>query len=672
MWKNLSIRNKVVFVIWLLCFTSVGIVVSLFSFFATPSNFHFLLLIPFIASITLFGLWITLLKNFIEPMEQIAQFADTVSKGDITQSLNIKGGGELGLIVSSLNKITADISQARFFTERIGAGKYDVAFDTTKLDEKNDALFHFLTGMREQLKAVSIEEGKRNWLTQGLAEFTEALRSDDIDLKELGNNIIKKLVDYVGAGQGGLFVLNNEKQEETFLELISCYAYDEIQYIQKKIIIQAKFGEGLVGQAFLERQLIHLTDLPKDYLQIVSGMGEAPAKAVLIVPLELNNKVEGVIELASFQDFDENHIELVKQLAENITSAVLTIKSNENTKKLLKEAQQLTVQIQTREEELKKNYEELKTTQELVEKNNALIESQKKAIEKALAEQEAKNDLLSVQEVEMRKRAKELESKNQLITASIQYAKNIQRAILPTEAHVREAVTDFFVVYMPKDIVSGDFYWFVNTEKYAFFAAVDCTGHGVPGAFMSIIGNTILNEIVNVKRIYEPSKILELLHTGVRTRLRQEEATNNDGMDLALCRVEKNRPEKTQVLFAGAKRTLYYLALQQNHTYTLEDLKELKGDRKSIGGWQHEDYRTFEQQEIVLKQGDYIFLMTDGLADAPDKNRKKFGTDRFKKIIIEKIYLTREEIRNAFLDAINTHQAGTEQRDDITVMGVKI
>jgi PAS domain S-box-containing protein len=816
MWQNWTIRNKVLSIIGLLSVISITMIGFIFYLFANAENFHYLLILPFVSSTFIFVIWIGLLRGIVEPIEALQTYTVALSQGDTSQNLEITQAGDLGIIGEALLQVADGLKQARVFVQSIGEGNYEVEFATNEYETTNDSLFSTLTGMREQLKQIDLEEGKRNWLTKGMAEFAEVLRSDDTTLKELGSDIIKALVDYLHAGQGGLFILNNENPKNQFLELVACYAYNEVQFTQKRIILQENFGEGLVGQAFLEKSLIWLNNLPETYLQIVSGLGNAPAKSVLIVPLELNNKVEGIIELASFRDFEEHEVELVKRLAENITSAILTIKSNDNTVRLLRESQELTRQIQAREEEIKRNYEELKATQELVEKNNALIEAQKKEIEKALAEQEQKNKLLSEQEEMMRanleeltktqvelngqlnaintssickiefnldgtittankaycqlmgyspqelkkmhhssllpmfeidseevenlwkrlragkvqagefkrvnrskedvwlnavyspvldntgkpykviklafditeakkllaetqekseiiaQRAKELESKNQMITSSINYAQNIQRAILPAEDAIRQAVQDCFIVYLPKDIVSGDFYWFSQVDGKAFLAVVDCTGHGVPGAFMSIIGNTILNEIINVQHIYEPEKVLELLHIGVRTRLRQAEATNNDGMDLTLCAIEQQPDNQVQVDFAGAKRSLYYIQRRVDEKYTKDDVLELKGDRKSIGGWQGEDYRTFTRQTILLNQGDYLFLLTDGLADAPNVERKKFGIEKFKELLVKNIRLSREDLRTTFLYQIAQHQRGADQRDDITLMGIKL
>jgi PAS domain S-box-containing protein len=750
-----------------------------------------------------------------------------------------------------------------FANRNIGEGNYDLENLNGSGDTAKDSLFLALMGMRDQLKTVAEQDRKRNWVTRGMAEFAQILRANDTDLNQLGVKIITALVRYLNASQGGVFVLNNDNTEFTHLELIACYAYDEVKYLEKKIILNDEFAEGLVGQAFLEQETIYLTDVPEEYVQIASGLGSSNPRSILIVPLQLNGKVEGVLEIASFYTIEKHEIEFLERLAENIASAILSLKVNENTKRLLRDAQELTRKLQTRENELRQNYEELRATQEVVEKNNLLIEEQKKALEKALLEQTEKSEMLQAQEEEMRQnmeelvatqeqmiitqseldgqlnainnstiskiefnidgtivsanesfcqlfgyelkdikgkphllfwdinesetqeydhfwqnlqkgilqagvfkrlsknneiiwlnsvyspvfnrknepykiiklafditeskrlleetqiqakilqaqeeelrqnmeelkstqdelnakneamiqlkeeethnaqiKAKEIESKNQLITSSIQYAQNIQRSILPSMDKILEQVQDCFVIYLPKDIVSGDFYWFSHIENKSFFAVVDCTGHGVPGAFMSIIGNTILNEIINVQKIFDTGKILEMLHKGVRSRLRQDQEDNNnyDGMDLVVCMLENLDKKRVKVSFSGAKRPLFYYEMNTNQTNAL-DLIELKGERKSIGGWQQEVERTFEKTEVILQKGDLLYLTTDGLMDSPNFQRKKFGAKRFKQIILDNLNRPLRQQRSLILGEMAVHQQGAEQRDDITVMGIKL
>ncbi|MCP4150386.1 MAG: AAA family ATPase, partial [bacterium] len=202
-------------------------------------------------------------------------------------------------------------------------------------------------------------------------------------------------------------------------------------------------------------------------------------------------------------------------------------------------------------------------------------------------------------EQKVNERTCELNEKNEQIISSIRYAKRIQTAILPIKEKMATVLADHFVIYLPSKIVSGDFFWFSSFGKKAFVAVADCTGHGVPGAFVSMIGNALLNKIVNENKVFTPSVILEQLHMGVRTALKQETEYGEtaDGMDVCLCRIDF---DLNRVVFAGAKRPIYIV--RDNH------LTETKGDRKSIGGMQREMKRVFTDQRLEVKTGDMLYL----------------------------------------------------------------
>jgi len=287
------------------------------------------------------------------------------------------------------------------------------------------------------------------------------------------------------------------------------------------------------------------------------------------------------------------------------------------------------------------------------------ITTQKNAIEEKHNEITEKNN-------EFEQLLEELKRNNIRLTDSIRYAERIQRAILPATQSLRDNFTDHFVIFKPKDVVSGDFYWFSRIEKEntSFLAVVDCTGHGVPGAFMSMIGNTLLGEIVNHEKIYETNEILRQLHEGVRDSLKQNNNQNTDGMDISLCRIESLENEEYKIQFSGAKSQLYL--------YKDEEITEIRGDRKSIGGWQREAIRSFSKQELILKKGDCLFLATDGYTDAADQKRKKIGYKLLKKTLAENANLSMTEQGAALLEILYEHQKRVEQRDDITLIGVRL
>ena len=222
------------------------------------------------------------------------------------------------------------------------------------------------------------------------------------------------------------------------------------------------------------------------------------------------------------------------------------------------------------------------------------------------------------------------------------------------------------MLFRPKDIVSGDFYWYSYADSMSFVAVVDCTGHGVPGAFMSMIGTQLLNKIVNEDKIYSPAQILVELDEGVRWALKQETSNNQDGMDTCLCKIEKLDNIETKITFSGAKRPLFYYKFKENK------LNRIVGSRRSIGGNVHNDKIIFENNAITLQNNDVIYLTTDGYVDQNNENRKRLGTKRLKNIIIEIANKKLNEQKQILETELDNWQQKEYQRDDITIIGVKM
>lgn len=258
----------------------------------------------------------------------------------------------------------------------------------------------------------------------------------------------------------------------------------------------------------------------------------------------------------------------------------------------------------------------------------------------------------------------QLERVNLQITDSIRYAETIQKAVLPSMERMNEVLHDYFVIYRPKDIVSGDFYWFSHTADRIYMAVVDCTGHGVPGAFMSMIGSSLLSEIVNVERIYEPNKILEQLHMHVRDSLRQREKKNTDGMDICLISLQATTDYKLEVKYSGAKMPLYYT---ENG-----DLHELKPTKKSIGGMQREPHRVFEQHTLIMESGEKIYMASDGIIDQNAPNRSKYGSLRLKELLRSNMHRDLQDQHEVLLTSLDEHMKEAPQRDDVTIIGIQI
>jgi iron only hydrogenase large subunit-like protein/serine phosphatase RsbU (regulator of sigma subunit) len=272
-------------------------------------------------------------------------------------------------------------------------------------------------------------------------------------------------------------------------------------------------------------------------------------------------------------------------------------------------------------------------------------------------------DLNANLEKKVVERTLELRDKNRQIMDSIKYSERIQKAILPSQARLDDVLNHHFILYQPKDILSGDIFWVNRIEDSAIVAAIDCTGHGVPGSMLSMVGFMVLNDIVLNRKMYDPAEILTELDDMVKVILRQKMDTQHigDGMDVCLCKIDKGGEHIT---YAGARRPLYVVREGI--------LQEIKGAKRSIGGSHKEEEREFVNMSVDLAHGNMIYLTTDGIMDQFDKHGKRFGSRKLKEMIkdvsehdvkMQKIHLQR---------AINEHLEYEEQIDDITIMGVKM
>ncbi len=311
------------------------------------------------------------IRNISRPITSIRDVLDYLGQGKLPESNMIKRSNNLEIrqMADAMEKLINGLKEKASFAKEIGQGNFDYDY---KPQSEEDILGLSLLEMRKSLqdaaeeeKKRQVEDEKRTWTTQGIAKFSELVRQNNDNIQELSFNLIKNLVKYLDANQGGIFILSDEKEnDEEFVELTACYAYERRKYKKKKIFK----GEGLVGTCLQEGETIFISDVPDSYISITSGLGDSNPRSILIVPLKVNDEILGVIELASFNIFESYQIEFVEKVGETIASTISSVKINIRTNELLKQSQEQSEQMQAQEEEMRQNMEEMHATQEEMER----------------------------------------------------------------------------------------------------------------------------------------------------------------------------------------------------------------------------------------------------------------------------------------------------------------
>jgi PAS domain S-box-containing protein len=785
---------------------------------------------------------------------------------------------ELEKVNQQLSRQTQNISQVSTFAEQIGHGRYDIEFEVT---DDSDALGKTLQNLRNKLYENNQKESLQNWEMVGKDKIGQILRMHN-DVNVLAYEVLETLIKYIDVVQGVFYIFDDDSSK---LKISASYAYNRKKYLQSEVSI----GEGLVGQAAIERDIVHRTEIPDYYLTISSGiLGEKKPDSLLIVPLFMEEKLQGAFEFASLNKFKPHEIEFVKSIAEIVARTIYNLKITDKTERLLRESQEMTQELKENEEELRQNAEEMRLTQEELEKTNTHLEekiqevnqSQKRLysllenaselitiydkdkklkyvspsvtnilgysedelisgkdferitkkgqlvlnqmfqdlledpsqpqivqysylnkhgaimylettgrnliddpainglllntsditerkraekeqrmrgqmqtlsdnspdiilridlnrqffyvnpaievytglrsddfIKKQLTEvglseeivntidltasevKEAKSkiqkeinfplkdekkimNLNAIPEyneegrmetvlfilhdiTELKKIEEEIKEKNAKITDSINYAFRLQNAILPSQKIIREAFPDSFMFYRPRDIVSGDFPWFYEKGDDFYIAAIDCTGHGVPGAMLSLIGYFIMNQIVSQPDDLNPGQILNQLHRGVQQTLRQDKegASARDGMDVALCKINL----KEMVLqFSGAHRPLYHVRDGE--------LTEYKGTRSAIGGIPKEGKLEpdFENHVIKISKNDAVYFFSDGLPDQfGGPEGRKYFPKRIREHVLQNKDMAMSQLYQLFKKDYQDWLGDEIPIDDVLLIGIR-
>ncbi len=278
-------------------------------------------------------------------------------------------------------RLLTNLKKVREFIKAISSGNYGINWEGINEENKEsnrESIAGALLHMRNQMEHVKEQDQIRIWTTEGLSKFGEIIRNHQDNIGKLSENLVSNVVNYVGAKVGGLFILEEDEKNEKFLQLRASYAYERKKYIAKKILI----GEGIIGQCYLEGHTIYMAKVPDNYVSITSGLGGANPNSLLVIPLKTNDKIEGVLELASLKPFQPHEIEFLEKLGELLASSIVTVRTSEKTTHLLRISQEQSEEMRAQEEEMRQNMEELEATQEQMNRTVAELGSMKANLEK--------------------------------------------------------------------------------------------------------------------------------------------------------------------------------------------------------------------------------------------------------------------------------------------------
>ncbi len=466
-----------------------------------------------------------------------------------------------------------------------------------------------------------------------LLKASQAL-SGELVMAKLIQKLMHFLIENAGAEKGVLILL----EDGQLVIEAACSVQDEQEILSQQhqpIEDALNISAAIVRYVMRSKELVVLSNATEnEQFSADAYLKQAGIKSVLCVPLQDKGKIMGALYLENnlaTDVFTPKQVEILKVLSAEIAIAL----ENARLYRRLEENNQ------TLEEKVKQRTQVLSSVNETLLNKNKEIQQSKRIIEK----------------------------NNHSITRSIQYAKKIQDAILPPDEKIAETLEDFFIIFKPKQIVSGDFYWLHKTDHKIFIVVADCTGHGVPGAFLSMIGHSLLNKIIKEQKVLSPALILQRLHKEIRSALRQDDIKqqSHDGMDIGLCQIDL---VAQKIIYAAAKRPLYFYNSLANKA--VQQLQSIRGDRKSIGGLQKERQRSFTENEFHYSPGDMLYLSSDGLVDQHDAKDKKFGSLKLFELLSSLADKPAVDQKQLILQALNEHQGAESQRDDITLFAARL
>ncbi len=321
-----------------------------------------------ISLITIGGIIVLILitnSTITGPLSKTSAYLRQIATGELpAQTLAEEGLPEIRQVDHVLNELVTELKKKTDFARSLNENNLDIQLSPSgprdELASELNALQQKMTDTADLQKKNEEENAKRRYINEGLAKFAEILRTQSNDIHLLGDAFIRDIVKYLGAIQGGFFLLNENKEDEKMLELISSFAYNRKKYLQKSLYV----GEGLVGTCAMEKQIINLTEIPEGYITITSGLGDTKPDNLLLVPVLHELELIGVLEIASLNLFKEHEIQFAGEVAGSLGATIIYARNNQRTSELLAKSQQQAMEMAEQEEEMRQNMEELKATQE--------------------------------------------------------------------------------------------------------------------------------------------------------------------------------------------------------------------------------------------------------------------------------------------------------------------
>ena len=349
-------------------------------------------------------------QSVVKPLFITNDIIHKLEKGDIPERLQVQRTDEIGVIWDSLDGLIEYLNNTTKFAKEIAIGNFSYQFnisgDTDLLGNSLIELKDSLVVAKREEKRREIEDARRRRTADGIAKFSDILRQNQNNLKKLGQEVISNLVKFINANQGVLFTLV-EEDDETYLNLLSAYAWNREKFLEKKI----QMGEGLIGSVAQEKFTVYMTDVPEDYIEIKSGTGSANPKSILIIPLKVEEEVLGVLEIASFQEFEQYEIELVEIIAENIASTLKSVRITAQTSELLEKFQIQAAEMKEQEHAMKETIDDLRRSEE----------------KKKLKEDELVKNIKELNELNKQIQFKDEQLKNEVERLSEENAKKIKQ-----------------------------------------------------------------------------------------------------------------------------------------------------------------------------------------------------------------------------------------------------